>query len=71
MPSGGWATCDRNHMSRLLARQGLASVLLHLIMQDGFQPACGVALPDIRDGCLADIKGRDEVSIGPPLVYFE
>jgi hypothetical protein len=58
-------------MSRLQPCQGVSSALLHLIMQDGFQPACGVPLTDIRDGCLADIKGRDEVSIDPSLVYFE
>jgi hypothetical protein len=58
-------------MGRLEARKHLAPPLLHFIVQDGLQPACGVALADIGHCCLADIKGRDEVSIGPPLVHFE
>ena len=71
MPIGHGATRHGDQMGRLQARQRAAPTLLHLIVQDGFQPAYGVARADIGHRGLADIKGRYEVLIGPSLVHFE
>jgi hypothetical protein len=67
----GRATGDGDQVSGLQAREGAAPVLLHFVVQDGFQSSLRESPPHIRHGLLAHIESGRQLRGTPSLRRFE